>query len=578
MCGILAIISEGLTFSEGEFLMLLEKLRARGPDNMCYKVVRLPEINIIVYLGFTRLAIMDLSDHGNQPFYVNEPEVYTLCNGEIYNYEELVKKYDLTLKSKCDCEIVPYLYNKIGFKQMIDQIDAEFAMIILDVKYKQLLIARDRYGVRPMFYGYNNDRKIYGYSSELKGLSSVMDKILPVDPQIQFCIDLSTKNLVKFIDEYSFHTEECNLCNDQNTRLDVNLKVRSERENNLIKNSCGEQIGNESESQIIDLEHIQSNLRRLFIKAVSKRLHSDRPMGFLLSGGLDSSLVVAVACEILGSDNVVCFTIGLPGSPDVEAAKEVVKFLKISKHHIISFSIENGMAALENVIEINESYDVTTTRASTPQYLMARYICRETDIRAILSGEGSDEIHGSYRYFRDAPGPKEFHCECLRLLKELYQFDNLRTDRTMASQGLEVRIPFLDHEYVKYVLSLDPKLWMSDRNTIEKKLLRDSFKSYLPDSVLYRSKEAFSDAVSSKEVNWYQSIQSIVNLLISDNELIENKGKYVHNPPQTKEALFYRRIFNKYYPTFDNVITHYWLPRFQSEKIEDPSATILKCY
>ncbi len=254
-----------------------------------------------------------------------------------------------------------------------------------------------------------------------------------------------------------------------------------------------------------DIKQIHLLTREYLTNAVSKRLMADRPIGFLLSGGLDSSLIVAIATKLIDPKKIVCFSIGLVGSPDIEAAKKVVNYLGIVNHHVIPFSILTGIKEIPNVIRSIESYDITTIRASTPQYIMAEYIQNKTDIRVLFSGEGSDEIYGSYRYFRDAPTVIDFHRETIRLLEELYMFDNLRTDRTMAAHGLEVRVPFLDFKYVEFIKQLNPALLMHNSEIIEKKIIRDSFVGYLPNEILYRSKEAFSDAVSSNEVNWFKS-------------------------------------------------------------------------
>jgi asparagine synthase (glutamine-hydrolysing) len=424
------------------------------------------------------------------------------------------------------------------------ELDGEFAMVVYDKNAQSILAARDRYGVRPLFYGYNTKTRTIGFASEMKALHSIMEFVQPVNPWEMATIDLTidpedTSKAIVFSQYYNY--EELTWTSVYN---DVNC--------------------------------IHEKINELLTSAVSKRLHADRPVGFLLSGGLDSSLIVAIATKILGPDKVVCFSIGLPDSSDVIAAKKVVEFLGIKQHHIIPFTIEQGLDAINDVVEAIESYDITTIRASTPQLLMAKYIKENTDIRVLLSGEGSDEIHGSYRYFRDAPNYTEFHQETVRLLRELFMFDCLRTDRTMANSGLEVRVPFLDFVYVEFVMKIYPKLLMYADKQIEKQIVRDSFKGYLPDEILYRSKEAFSDAVSSPEQSWYKSIQKKVETIITDEELTNNP--FIVNKPETKEALYFRRIFDRIYPNRDNVIAHYWLPRFQKEKVLDPSATVLKCY
>ncbi|ANB50522.1 glutamine-dependent asparagine synthetase [Powai lake megavirus] len=544
MCGIFCLIQYGnKKIDQQQCIQCLNKLTPRGPDNSDYKIVRVND-NVTVFLGFTRLAIMDTSSAGMQPFQ-DDDDNHLICNGEIYNYQNLATKYDISMNTQCDCEIILPMVQKVGFVEMIsNNLDAEFAMVVLRKKENRLYAARDRYGVRPLYIGHNKTNNTIAFASELKSLHNIMEHVQQVEPNFYINLDLTTDiNFQKF--GYS---------NLMNQYYDFEkLSVRNIDNNNI--------------------EMIENNIRNLFVSAVKKRLESDRPIGFLLSGGLDSSLIVAIASKIIGPEKITCFSIGLPGSPDVEAAKKVVEYLGITQHHIVPFSVQKGIEIIPEVINTIETYDITTIRASTPQYIMAKYIHDHTNIRVLLSGEGSDEIHGSYKYMRFAPNEYDFHWETIRLLRELCYFDNKRTDRTMADNGLEVRVPFLDFEYVEYITSIDPKLLMYRQDYLEKKIIRDAFINYLPNEILYRPKEAFSDAVSSKEMNWYKNIQKIADATISDNDLLNNK--FTHNKPEIKEALYYRNIFNDIYNNRDNILPHYWLPRFQTQKISDPSATVL---
>lgn len=543
MCGIICLIQYGgKQIKRRVALDCLNQLTSRGPDKKasCYLET---EGGVEIFMGFTRLAIMDTSDAGQQPFeYKNN---YVVCNGEIYNYKDIANKYSIPMKTSCDCEIILPLYKKIGLREMIQsELDAEFAMVISDSAKNMVYAVRDRYGVRPLYYGYNTKTKMIGFASELGALHGIMEFVEQVKPNMVLAVHtlMDVEDVSKAIIPMPYYNYNNLMCNQ-------------------IKK---------------DIPIIHEKIRKLLTSAVQKRLYADREIGFLLSGGLDSSLIVAIATKILGSENIVCFSIGLPGSPDVEAAKKVVEYLGIKQHHIIPFSIEDGLASLPEVIRIISTYDITTIRASTPQVAMAKVIKEKSNIRVLLSGEGSDEIHGSYRYFRDAPNSDEFHKETIRLLEELYMFDNLRTDRTMSNSGLEVRVPFLDFEYVQYIMSIDPTLLMYKSDYMEKQIIRDSFKGYLPDEILYRSKEAFSDAVSSSEVNWATSVQQVADKNITDYQLVNNK--FVFNKPKTKDALYFRMIFDQIYPNRDSIIKHYWLPRFQKEEVLDPSARVLKSY
>ena len=541
MCGIICLVQYDGKIDRERAAQCLDQLTPRGPDKKESVYIDASK-DVEIYMGFARLAIMDTSDAGQQPFHENGNHI--ICNGEIYNYKEIAAEFSIPLKTTCDCEILLPLYEKTCFITMVQNVlDAEFAMVLFDSKINTIYAARDRYGVRPLYYGYNTKTKMIGFASELRALHNVMEFVEQVKPRMFLTLKTvdvdDVSQAITFVPYYDYKS--------------------------LIGGSIRDEI-----------DVIHENIRNKLISAVQKRLYADREIGFLLSGGLDSSLIVAIATKLLGPENIVCFSIGVPGSPDVEAAKKVVEYLGIKQHHIIPFSIEEGLESLPDVIKNIATYDVTTVRASTPQFAMARKIKMTTNIRVLLSGEGSDEIHGSYRYFRDAPNKEVFHKERIRLTRELRMFDNQRTDRIMAAWGLEVRCPFLDFEYVDYVMRLDPALFMYKPDYMEKKIVRDSFKGYLPDEILYRSKEAFSDAVSSSEVNWAKSIQELAEKNITDQELADNK--FVINRPRTKDALYFRKMFNEFYPGRDNVIKHYWLPRFQKIEVLDPSARVLSSY
>ena len=542
MCGIICLVRYNNSypaFSEEEIQSCLETIKARGPDSCSYKIFNYGQVHIL--LGFTRLAIIDTSEKAMQPFTSSHTTVIT--NGEVYNYHDLIKKYDITTASSSDCEIIMHLARIIPISSMLRyELDAEFASVILSHDRNKLYAARDRYGVRPLYYGYNNNTQTIGFGSELKSLHPCMEYVEQVVPGKLATINL---NVCKY---------DLNKIIEWNTYFDSKYDI--------------EQI-------TLSRDEIKLSVKKLLTNAVEKRLNSDREIGFLLSGGLDSSLIVAIASRIIGPKNMVCFSIGIESSPDVIAAKSVVEYLGIKNHVIIPFDVNIGINNLEQTIKTVETYDVTTIRASVPQYTMAQYIKNNTSVKVLLSGEGSDEIHGSYRYFRDAPNPEEFDKERLRLLKDLYLFDNKRTDRTMAGSGLEVRVPFLDFDYVNFIMGLDPSLFMYGNNQMEKQLIRDSFEGYLPHDILYRSKEAFSDAVSSTEVNWADAVIRMATKSITTQDM---EKKYETNQPLTPDAFYFRKQFDIIYPNRSNVLPYYWLPKFQKEKVIDPSARVLRCY
>ena len=531
MCGIVCLIQYGGSKIDSKKASdCLTQLKSRGPDKETFKIIKIND-NVEIYLGFARLSIMDTSDAGVQPFYDDNGN-YVVCNGEIYNYKLLAKNNNITLQSECDCEIILPLINKLGFENVIcHEFDAEFAIMYYHKGDDKFYAARDKYGVRPLFYGYNTITQTIGFASELKALHSIMEFVEQVPPNKIISIDLKSAetNVSTIIETKEYYSYKS---------LTANLYLNN-------------------------INYIRDQINYYLTEAVKKRLFANRPIGFLLSGGLDSSLVVAIATKILGPENIVCFSIGIEGSPDIEAAIKVVKFLGIIQHHIIPFAVKKGLKELSNVIKIIETYDITTVRASVAQYIMAKYIRKNTNIKVLLSGEGSDEIHGSYRYFRDAPNIIEFHQETVRLISDLCYFDNLRADRTMAANGLEIRIPFLDFEYVEFIKRINPTLLLYRPDHMEKQIIRDSFKNYLPEEILYRSKEAFSDAISSTGINWIQFVQKHSDENISDDELINNPFKI--NKPLTKDALLFRQIFDSFYQNRDNVMPYYWLPKFQKE-------------
>lgn len=528
MCGIFCYFTKCKTRQDEFIKNNFNKIKHRGPD---YSVlVKEPKD---LFLGFHRLAIVDPSSKANQPF--TYLDTLSICNGEIFNHTDLEKKYNFKMNTKSDCEILLPIYHKFGIKKLVDELDAEFAFIIYDKLKNVLYAARDPYGVRPLFIG-TGDQTI-AFCSEAKGLTNFDELMIePFLPGHFMQVDLNTLE-IKYTSYFDI---------GQNKRIKT--------------------------------DNLFNQINEKLTESVVKRLMSDQPIGCLLSGGLDSSLVTSIVSRYVG--NVHCFSIGLENSVDVCAAKKVTQYLNIpqNKHHIITFTVEEGMKALEQVIYHLESYDITTIRASVPQYLLAKYVRTNTDIKVLFSGEGADELFAGYQYSKDAPSAEELHDDTVRLLKELYMYDNLRTDRTTSGWGLEVRVPFLDKEFTKFVLSIDPNLKRPVNGVMEKMLLRDSFKNYyLPREILYRPKEAFSDAVSSKEVSWYRTLCKHIGSIVTDEELENAPSKYPFNTPQTKEALYYRNIYSSMFPNRDELVQHYWMPKWQGD-IKDPSATVLSCH
>lgn len=515
MCGIMASIGsrDVKGFTEG-----FKKIQGRGPD-----------ASVVsewgdALLGFHRLSIMDVSDSGMQPFFLKGWGL--VCNGEIYNYHTLKDDLkDHAFQSGSDCEVLLPLLEKAG-TDMIAKLDAEFAFVAYNKDSQSVIAARDRVGIRPLFYG-TKDEAVF-FASEAKALTDICDTVLPFPPG---------------------HYYENGVWID-------------------YRKSYVTQIAEET----VALTQIHDLLEA----AVSKRLMSDVKVGFLLSGGLDSSLVCALAAKQLETP-ITTFAIGMETDAiDLKYARDVA--LKIgSDHHEVKLSFADVADAVKEVIRCLETYDTTTIRASMGMYLLCRYIRNETDIKVILTGEVSDEIFG-YKYTDFAPSPEAFQKEAQKRLDELFMYDVLRADRCISSWGLEGRVPFADHDFVAAVMETDARLKMNTRN-IGKYLLRQAFAEddLLPDHILWRQKAAFSDAVGHSMVD---KLKAHAESLYPDFTKAKAREKYPINPPLSAEAYWYRELFTEMYPQGEAWIKDYWMPNqaWLDTPVEDPSARVLSNY
>jgi asparagine synthase (glutamine-hydrolysing) len=527
MCGIFLYISNS-EFKQQQIELITKeamKIKSRGPDNT---VTRIINNNFIM---FHRLKINDISDNGNQPIiHPNDYNLILICNGEIYNHKSLIETYNFKTKSDSDCEVIIHLYEKFGIEKTVKLLDGVFAFAIIDNNKNKIFAARDPIGVRSLYIGKNDENIVI--SSELKSLNNLTDNITQFKPGHYWCNE-------KGYQQYYFLDFPC------------------------IQ---------DSETEILE------NIKKLLEKSVKKRMLSDRPIGCLLSGGLDSSLITSLVSKYYKKGELYTFSVGLEGSEDLRYAKKVADFLETSHYEII-LSEEEMLDAIKEVIYVTESYDTTTIRASTPMYLLCKYIKENTDITVVFSGEGSDEASGSYMYFHNAPNEIEFQDECVRLIKDLSYFDVLRCDKCISDAGLEARVPFLDKEFLKYYMSINSRYKMPKNYKMEKFLLRKSFdnNSYLPDEVLWRMKEGMSDGVSSQKKGWFQIIQDHVNQKMSDDHFNSEIKKYNFNPPKTKEALYFREIYNNHFKSADKLIPYYWLPKWCGD-ISEASARVLDVY
>ena len=518
----------------------------RGPD--VNKEWIFEEDEIYLNLDFYRLSIMDTSSNGDQPLKHPTKDIWIICNGEIYNHEKLKLENDFETSSNSDCEIILHMYEKYGIRKTVENLDGVFSFILYDKEKKRIFAARDPIGVRPLFFAINNQDKSMAFASEMKCLTNLFDTVDIFQPghYLEMAIEDNTFSNIKSIEVLN------------------NFSIKYQKFS-YYQYYYPENYKKEADALI--------DIRNMFIDGVNKRLMSDRPVGCLLSGGLDSSLVSSiVSMSYEDKKNLHTFSIGLENSPDLDNAEIVSKYLGTT-HHRVELKVEDFIAAIPEVIKTIETYDITTIRASVPNYLLAKYISENTDIIVILSGEGADEIFGGYLYFHYAPSEEEFQEETHRRVRLLHQFDVLRCDRTTATHGLEVRVPFLDKEFINYVLSLDPALKISNNKRMEKWILRKAFEGFLPEKILWRQKDAFSDAVG---YTWVSKIKEISKNNISLERYENRKELYPHNTPDTEEAFYYREIFEEYYPNKSHLISEIWRPKWTD--ITEPSATALKVH
>lgn len=565
MCGIWLLLSRK-EFSVDCFKSFMN-FKSRGPDYTQNVSVNLSN-NFLktLTMGFHRLSIMDPTMNGSQPFEVVDGTrtIYAMCNGEIFNYKELADEllcnFGIAMRSSCDCEVIPYLHKVYGFDTMMKKLDVgEFAIVLIDHDKKtdkyEFYLGRDHVGVRPLYFGINND--FLCFSSELKGIPSM---------ESTYSDQFSPGNYI--------HFTQGNECDD----ISKIIKTQS------LPYYCYYDIEKfiNFKDFLKDEQLCMSLIRNILTESVISRLESDRPLGALLSGGLDSSLVCAIASKYLKvkGKTLRTFSIGLENSTDEFYARKVSKFIGSDHTHIV-LEQQQFVDALEDVIKTIESYDTTTVRASTGQYLVSKYICENFDIKVLLIGDGSDELCSGYMYFHNSPNCDASHLENIRLIKDIHRYDGQRADRSISGNGLEARVPFLDHRFIDLYLSIDPKLRVPREHNgriTEKYLLRKSFEGYLPEDCLWRPKEAFSDGVSSVKKSWYEIIQNNVNSLYTDKEYKRLSSSYSHYMPVTKEELFFRKIFEKYYSrNVDNVVPYRWIPKWCGT-ITEPSARILSVY
>ena len=507
-----------------DFYTAFEKTKSRGPDDT--RVIDTGE----GALGFHRLSIMGLHPEGMQPFRLGND--YVVCNGEIYGFEKIreeMKQKGYVFESDSDCEVLLPMYREYG-TDMFAMLDAEYACVIYDGKTKEFIAARDPIGIRPLYYGHSANGGVV-FASEPKSLMGLTDKITPFPPGHYY------KN-GEFIC-YNDIASVVAVCHD-------------------------------------DLETACKNIREKLVSGVKKRLVADAKVGFLLSGGLDSSLVCAIAAKE-SREPIKTFAIGMEKDAiDLKYARQVAQFIG-SDHTEVFMTPDEVLVSLEEVIYALGTFDITTVRASMGMYLVCKAIHETTDIRVLLTGEISDELFG-YKYTDFAPSAEAFQREAQKRIRELHMYDVLRADRCISVHSLEARVPFGDIDFAEYVMSLDPEMKLNKYNK-GKYLLRHAFEGLglLPDAILWREKAAFSDAVGHSMVD---DLKAYAETKYTDAEFEERRKRYAHAQPFTKESLLYREIFEKYYPGQAEMIADFWMPNKDWEgcNVNDPSARVLANY
>ena len=508
MCGIVCAfdLKQDSETLRPQVLEMSKRVRHRGPDwSGIYS-----SKNAI--LGHERLAIVDPAS-GKQPLYNQDGTVVLAANGEIYNHLELRKKFDgkYQFKTESDCEVILALYQEKG-SDFVDDLNGIFAFAIYDSKNDSYFIARDHMGIIPLYMGWDKHGTFY-VASELKALEGICTKIELFPPGHYW---------------------------NSGAQAPTRWYKRDWTEFQNVTNNS---------TSIEDLHDALSD-------AVHRQLMSDVPYGVLLSGGLDSSITSALAKKFssrrVESDDTQeawwpqlhSFSVGLEGSPDLAAAKKVSKHIG-SIHHEVIFTIQEGLDAIRDVIYHLETYDITTVRASTPMFLMARSI-KSHGIKMVLSGEGADELFGGYLYFHKAPSAEEFHNETVRKLEKLHQYDCLRANKSLAAWGIEGRVPFLDKEFIDVAMQINPKDKMINKERMEKWVVRKAFEDYLPESVAWRQKEQFSDGVG---YSWIDTLKEVVESEVSDKQMDNAHFRFPLQTPQNKEEFYYRSIFEQHFPS-----------------------------
>ena len=546
MCGIFALLNNKIIGYNriNEYFMIGKK---RGPEYSS-----LYHISENIFYGFHRLAINGLNSKSNQP--LRYKSYYLICNGEIYNYKQLIEKYNFNVQSDSDCEVILFLYEMMGEK-CVQFLDGVFSFILYDNEKEELFVARDPMGVRPLYIAKYNDDSI-GYCSDLKPLlfTEIDCNVLQFTPGTFQVLKLNI-----YTDKYYIFKQE--------RYYDFTMMC----------NIDGYEDG-------YNIQYYQERLYNLFINSIQKRVDNcERPIACLLSGGLDSSLIAAIVSRFYKKktgNNIETYSIGLENAEDFKYAKMVARHIG-SKHTEIKVDNIDFLMSIPDVIKDIESYDTTTVRASVGNWNIGKYIKEHSEAKVIFNGDGADELMGGYLYFHLCPFPDEFDKECKRLLRDISHYDVKRSDKGISSHGLEPRTPFLDKEFVKFYLSIPLKYrcFMFNDDQCEKYLIRKTIEIFepnlLPKEVLWRTKEAFSDGVSGKNKSWYEIIDEYLKFNLDIN-IKQDDNSLFYNKPTTDEQRWYRKIYDNHFNFKSNILPYFWMPKYTNAT--DSSARTLDIY
>lgn len=543
MCGIWILFKQSPNLNNN-ILKSINSIKNRGPDHSTIL------LNNNYISCFHRLAINDLTILGNQPF-IHTTDLYEYSlyiNGEIYNHKTLENEYNIKVESNSDCHFIIYLFIILNenFKYLNQLLRGEYSLVIIKKeKYTENIfyfVSTDPLSVRPLFYYSDNSKKELFISSLLSGISTNSSEI-------------------KRLNQGSIITGKIN----------YNNNVWEQEFSSYLKSNL--QLYDKN----LNINYFYSQIVNNLTDAVIIRLESDRPLGCLLSGGLDSSIVAYIASAELKKKGkkLKTFSIGMKGGTDLEYAKLVADHID-SDHTEFLYTVEEGLSVIDEVIKATETYDITTIRASIPQFILAKKISENTNIKVLLNGDGADECQMGYIYFYNSKSLIDAKLERDNLLNQIHYFDGLRVDRTLSYHGLEARVPYLDQYFVELYKKIPPELLIPTKNKMEKYMLRKAFennnKNCLPAEILWRKKEAFSDGVSSKEDSWFLILKNYFEEKLSDKVILEMDGL----KPMSKEAYYYRLKFNELYNNNHKIIPRYWLPNWTDNN--DPSARTLNCY